>query len=117
MIIWRGWGISAILIAALFNVLMEQLTDNFLAIPDGFKHYRDAHSWVWLVGMWLSAAGCWFAGKALDAHELKNAKIVTDKETGQDIRIIGRNDMFWIPVKWWAVIWFGFGIWFSLSSK
>lgn len=116
MIIWRGYGVLALIVAAICNVAMEQATDGFYGIPEGFRHYREAHGWVWFVGMWASAVGCWFLGRWLEARELKSARVVTDKETGQDLHLIGRNDMFWIPVKWWSIIWALAGVWFAMGK-
>jgi len=115
MIIWRGMGFLALIVAMVMNTALQVATDG-LGIPEGFKHYRDAHGWVWILGMGLSAAGCWFLGKWLEAREVKNGKVVIDKESGQEIRLIRRHDMFWIPVKWWAVIWAVVGVWIVLAK-
>jgi hypothetical protein len=117
MIIWRGYGVLAFIIAVLINLSIEGILEATVGLPKGIIQYRKEHSWVWLVGMGLSGIACWYVGKALDARELKNAKIVTDKETGQDIRLIGRNDLFWIPVKWWSVVWVILGIVLAITDK
>lgn len=116
MIVWRGCGLLALIIGAVINVGIEQLTDNFFLVPEGFKHYRDAHTWAWFVGMLLSAIACWVAGTALEKHALAKAQTVTDRETGQDLRLIGRDDMFWIPVKWWSVVYLALGVWFWVGK-
>lgn len=66
--------------------------------------------------MLISAIACWFAGTALERHALEKAQVVTDKETGQEMRLIGRHDMFWIPVKWWSVIYLVIGVWFGVGK-
>jgi hypothetical protein len=117
MIIWRGWGVLALIIMALTAVAIEGILEATVGLPNGIKQYRVEHPWVWLVSFGLAAVFCWFTGTALERRELKNAKIVTDKETGQDIRLIGRNDMFWIPVKWWSVVYVVLAIVFMVSGK
>jgi hypothetical protein len=117
MIIWRGWGVLALIIMALTAVAIEGILEATVGLPNGIKQYRVEHPWVWLVSFGLAAVFCWFAGTALERRELKNAKVVTDKETGQDIRLIGRNDMFWIPVKWWSVVYVVLAIVFVVSGK
>lgn len=117
MIIWRGWGVIALIIMTLTAVAIEGILEATVGLPNGIKQYRVEHPWVWLVSFGLAAVFCWFAGTALERRELKNAKIVTDKETGQDIRLIGRNDMFWIPVKWWSVVYVVLAIVFAVSGK
>lgn len=117
MIIWRGWGVLALIIMALTAVAIEGILEATVGLPNGIKQYRVEHPWVWLVSFGLAAFFCWFAGTALERRELKNAKVVTDKETGQDIRLIGRNDLFWIPVKWWSVVYVVLAIVFMVSGK
>jgi hypothetical protein len=117
MIIWRGWGVLALIIMAVFGVGMEALLDATVGLPNGIKQYRAEHPWVELVSFGLSAIACWYVGTALERRELKNAKVVTDKETGQDVRLIGRHDLFWIPVKWWSVIWAVAGIYFAVRGQ
>lgn len=114
MIVWRGWGLLALLVAVAINVFFEQWTDRW-GIPDGFRHYRDAYSWVWFVGFALSALACWFLGRWLEARELRHAQVLTDKTTGQDVRLVGRHDMFWIPLKWWSLVWLAVAVWFGLG--
>lgn len=116
MIIWRGWGLLALLLAAACNVGMEQATDAWYGIPEGFRHYREANGWVWLVGMWASAAACWFAGKWFEAYEARNARVVIDKESGNEMHLVRRHDMFWIPIKWWACVWAFVGVWFAMRG-
>lgn len=110
MLIWRGWGFVAILILGIAQAFVgEYLFDTVFGIPEGVKHYRDAHPSVYAVCGILAAIGCWVTGTWLENREIAKGHLVVDKETGQEIRLVGRNDMFWIPVKWWSVIWLVFG--------
>jgi hypothetical protein len=104
MIIWRGWGWLALVVFAIVSVAFDEATNAWFAVPAG-EHYRDAHPWASLLGGLITSAACWYLGKWLEARELAKAQVVIDKETGQEMRLIGRNDMFWIPVKWWSVVW------------
>jgi hypothetical protein len=115
MVIWRGMGILALLVAILINVALNEGANNFFGVPEGFKHYRDAHSWVWLLGMSLSAAACWFLGRWVDARALRNAQVVTDKATGQDMHLVSRHDLFWIPIRWWSLVWLAVGVLMALK--
>ena len=115
MIIWRGMGVLALIIAVVVNLIVNETANSMFGIPDGFKHYRDAHKVIWVVGMGLSALVCWYFGNWLESREIQNGKVVIDKESGQEIRLISRHDMFWIPVKWWSVIRLATGLWLSLS--
>lgn len=110
MIVWRGMGVLALLVAVVINLLVNEAADAALGVPTGFQHYHNAHPALWLVGMGLSAVACWFMGRWLEARELRKAKVLQDPATGESVRLLARHDMFWIPVKWWAVIWSGLGV-------
>jgi hypothetical protein len=44
----------------------------------------------------------WFTGRYF--NNPANDKIVIDKETGQEIRLISsKHTLFWIQMQWWAV--------------
>lgn len=90
MIVWRGMGFLALIVAMIFNVFIQVAIDS-LGIHDGFPHYRDAHRWVWMVGMGLSAVGCWYLGKWLEARDFKNARVVIDQASGHQIRLVSRH--------------------------
>lgn len=112
MLIWRGKGILALLIAVIINVTINEGANALYGIPDGFRHYRDAHPWIWLLGMGLSAVACWYFGLWLETDARRNAKLLLDPDTGQEVRLLSPDDLFWIPIKWWSVIWLGVGLWF-----
>jgi hypothetical protein len=113
MLIWRGKGIFALLIAVLINLIINESSNAYFGIPEGFHHYRDAHQWVWLLGMGLSALACWYLGLWVEADTLRNAKLLLDPETGQEVRVLAAHDLFWIPIKWWAVVWVVAGLWLA----
>jgi|GEM_PF-3233077 len=113
MIVWRGYGWLALMVAVVINVSLNEAANAVFGIPPGVKHYRDAHPVVWLIGMGLSAAACWLLGTWLDAREQRNAKVLVDPSTNQSVKLMSKHDMFWIPIKWWAVVWLLAGLWLS----
>jgi hypothetical protein len=117
MLIWRGWGLIPLILFAIINFLIQWAADSWIGPTEGLKHFSDDHSWVYFLSLTISAIACWLAGTALDKDVLKNAKIVIDKETVQEIRLISANDLFWIPVKWWSVIFVVIGFYMLLSSS
>ena len=46
----------------------------------------------------------------------RGARTVIDKETGNEIHLVRRHDMFWIPIKWWACVWAFVGVWFAMRG-
>lgn len=104
MIIWRGWGWLALAVGVIVGITLDEASNAWFGVPTGM-HYRDTHTWLWLLGGVISAPLCWFLGKWLERRETSKAPTVTDKATGQDMLLVGRNDLFWIPVKWWSLVW------------
>ena len=115
MLIWRGKGLVALVIAVIINVLINEGANAYFGVPEGVKHYREAHPWLWLLGMGLSAIACWYFGVFVEKQDQENAKCLLDPETGQQVRLIERHDLFWIPIKWWSIIWLALGLWLSLN--
>lgn len=96
LLIWRGWGIAVPFIAFGIELLVEMLFSRLTGDP----HFLRTHGWVWLIGMSLSAAAVWMLGCWLAR---KPGRVVIDKASAQEYEIRARHDLFWIPVKWWAV--------------
>lgn len=66
------------------------------------------HSWGIALALLMSSACIWFVGNAL---QNRSARVVIDKETGQEL-VIGRSNhsFFFIPMKYWAIPAFAGGI-------
>ena len=52
-------GVLALVVATALNVLANESANNLFGIPDGVRHYRDPHKYMWFVGMGLPAIACW----------------------------------------------------------
>jgi len=37
--------------------------------------------------------------------------VLVDPSTNQSVKLMSKHDMFWIPIKWWAVVWLLAGLW------
>lgn len=95
MIIWRGWGILVLLIAALFQWLGY-------AISSGLGN-GSLEGDTQIIGYLLflpAAVVIWFLGKYLN-----KPKTYIDKATGQQVYSNGgRHSLFFIPMEYWAFI-------------
>ncbi len=109
MLVWRGWGIGALLLAVVVNLLVQSLIG--AAMGDG--DYGKTHGWTWFVSMGLAAVCVWFAGVKLEA---KPGQVVIDKASGEEFELKAKHDLFWIPFKYWAFVFLGLGVWFALSK-
>lgn len=113
MLIWRGWGLMVLVLGVLGTLVTQLLVERYADMPGSFEAYRDAHRWVWLVSLGSAAAACWWLGQALEARALKRARVLTDAATGEQVQLKGHNDFFWVPIKWWALVYLALAAWFT----
>jgi hypothetical protein len=95
MILWKGWGILALLIPA----ALVAGGDTVLQDVMGSQYNSPV---VKALLLFLSAAAVWMAGRKLNSTPVKN---LIDPETGKVVGIKQAHSMFWIPMQWYAVIW------------
>ena len=85
MIIWRGWGILVVLIAAVGYVVGGYIGYKIIGQKDGVVFGIAA-------GFAMAAVANWFAGRSLNrplqAH---------------DVDVLKRHSFFFIPMEWWSV--------------
>jgi hypothetical protein len=95
-IIWRGWGILAPILALIVWLVPLGLIQSAL----GNANYS-SHSGLFscLFGI-LAAVAIWFVGRALNGVP---GRVLVDPATGQQVILRKHNDLFFIPMQWWAV--------------
>ncbi|MFM7312113.1 MAG: hypothetical protein ACKO0M_02935 [Cyanobium sp.] len=72
------------------------------------KAYYQTQNWPFAISLLVSAIICWFAGTAL---RKRTARIVIDKETGQEMVLQrGYHSFFFIPIHIWGPILVGLAI-------
>ena len=110
MIIWNGFGFVVAIIGfatlILTEVVSELLTKN--------EQFYQENSWVILVGMVIASILTFGFHKLLC---LKKPQIVVDKETGQEIELRGNHSLFFIPVKWWPLVFIILGFIFMFAGS
>jgi hypothetical protein len=98
MIVWRGYGILVLIFTiagyAIGRVGAEQIWGS--PLPNTYRSGAE------LVGMLLAAATVYVLHRALEARQAP--RVMVDKATGQEIEIRPKNDLFFIPVKFWPYI-------------
>ena len=102
MIIWSGLGFLVAVIGFASLILTEFVSEKVT----GDDQFYQEHGWVILVGMLLAA------GLTYGLHRLllQKGRVVIDKETGQEIVLRSSHSLFFIPVKWWPVVFIGLGV-------
>jgi hypothetical protein len=110
MLIWRGFGIMVIVIAAvaLFAAMAagEALWGTPLA-PDKSRL-------TFAIGMAAAAAGVWGFHMLLASRS--SGRTVVDKETGEEIVLRPKHDLFFIPVKYWTFLLLVLGAFFLIPQ-
>ena len=97
IMVWRGWGVAVPFIAAFIHIAVLLAVETISGDPG----YSSTHGWVLMVSMALAATAVWMIGSRM---ERKPGQIVIDKESGQEFELKSKNDLFWIPFKWWAIV-------------
>lgn len=101
MIIFRGWGILSILIAAGCVLLFAYLGKVFW----GSIHANTVQLGAAL-GFFVAAAANWFLGRSLNRPK---------REAGAGV--LNRHSLFFVPMEWASVIMLIAGIFFIISSR
>ena len=103
MIIWRGLGFLVAIIGFVCLVLSEALTES---IFNDDRYYQN-HGWPATAGFALAAGIIWLLGKKLNSGK---ARVLIDKETGEDVLFKKHHDFFFIRMEYWAPILLVIGI-------
>ena len=98
MIIWRGWGILAAV-----TLFVGLLGANFLvdAIADDGTYAENS---LVFGGIGLAAGGAatYLLARWLDARN--PPRRLVDPATGEEVVLHARNDLFFIPMKYWGFV-------------
>lgn len=102
MIIWQGLGFLVVVIAiAAFIVAQIALdaifgTNFFISTP-------------WAKAVWgiVAAIPIWLIGYKLNNRK---GRLLIDPDTNQEVNLVKRHTLFWIPMQYYAPVFFALGI-------
>jgi hypothetical protein len=103
IIVWRGWGI--LVLAILFgcslaaNMLVNHLT--------GTTTYWETHAWPFASALLSAAALMWWVGLLLDRYSVRKS---IDRFTGAPVATKKNHDLFYIPIKYWGLLFLALGL-------
>ena len=97
LLIWKGWGILAVLIPVAFLILSQLGFDAIYS--KGF--YETHSSWIVPLALLLSTPLIYFIGNKLNN---KPGRLLTDPKTNEEIVLKDTHDLFWIPLQYWSFI-------------
>lgn len=106
MIIWRGYGFLIAIFAIVALVLAIAGAEGVWGKPLP----ADKRQLAELLGMLAAALATYGLHFALNRSS--KPRVVVDKETGKEITLVARHDLFFIPVKFWPFVFGGLGVLF-----
>lgn len=103
MIIWKGYGILVLIIAAAIGAL-------FHSIFAGIGSNGDLGA---AIGIILAGIAIWYAGNWFNAPE--KGQTFIDKKSGREVLIKPDHSLFFIKMQYWAFIVGGIGLMMLIS--
>ncbi len=103
MLVWQGLGAYALVIP-LFSIVGGYLAVSAILGADIAKRFGTSVSGIALLG---SAAVLWWMSKKLAARPVRT---LIDQATGEVITLREHHTMFYVPLRYWAILCAGVGI-------
>src|SRR5689334_16934977 len=108
LLIWHGLGILVLPILFVSALLCNLAFDSLFGAG-----YYEAHKWTAGLALFVAAATCWFLGAYLNSRP---PKVVIDKQTDQELILLKRHALFWIPMHFWGLIFLVIGFFVFLAG-
>ena len=104
LLIWRGYGPLVAILAVLGFPIAETVT----ILATGDNNYYAGHVLPQFIGFVLAALIAYGSARILEKTD--KPKILIDKETGKEIVLSRKDEIFFIPVKYVPYIIIAIGI-------
>lgn len=111
MLIWRGYGILVAILTVVSYMVARSIAENLWGIPLP-NEFRPG---VELTAMLLAAGLVYVLHIAI--NRLSEPRVVIDKSTGQEMHLISKHDLFFIPVRFWPYILAVLGVMFFFQRQ
>jgi len=108
MIIWKGWGILALLIPLILSWSIQFLADSVF----GHDFYKTS-TWAMPCVFIFSSFFVFLIGDKLNK---KQGRILIDPKTHENVEIKTSHTFFFIPMQYWGILWIGVGLWMYASN-
>ena len=108
MVVWSGWGILAVVFAALGAIAGIALVDG-----TGGLGYGVSEEVGFALGLIVAAAVNWFVCVWLNRRP---GRQMVDVDTGERIILRRRHRLFWVPMQYWSVAMLVFAVLAVTSS-
>ena len=111
MIVWSGFGFLVLVLGVASLLLTELACKRILGDYEPYLYER--HGWLFLVGMSIAAILTYGLHRLL---LLQKGRVVIDRETGQELILRPGHSFFFIPVKWWPILFLLIGVGVTLGE-
>lgn len=111
MIIWRGFGILALVIVIITFAIGGELC----RVISQNNNYYQQHSWPVTISLILAGIICWFLGKYLNRPQ--NGRVYIDKESGKEVQLRKVHTLFFIKIEYWGIIYAIFGLMYLFMKR
>jgi len=108
MVVWKGWGILALIIPLLISLTVGSIID----AQYGEDFYKNS-SWAMPLVLVLSSIVVFVVGYKINN---KPGKIVIDPENNEQIELKTTHTMFWIPLQYWGIIILAISVWMYIAN-
>jgi hypothetical protein len=108
MVIWKGWGIMALLIPLLCSLLAGTLFDSVY----GENVYKNSDLAMPLV-LAMSGVFVYIFGYQVNSRP---GRILVDPENNEKIELKSTHSMFWIPLQYWSGIIIAVSVWMYVAN-
>jgi hypothetical protein len=96
-IVWSGYGFLVAVVVFGFSLAANFITNS----ATGSGKYWDAHKWPFAVSLLMAGVTCLLVG---GIFRNKNARILIDPETGENVVLRVSHTFFFVPMIWWGPI-------------
>ena len=110
MIFWRGYGILVAVLAFVCLIGGRIAAESMWGTPLPVDKRRLSE----LIGMFVAAAVVY--GLHLALNKSDPPRTLIDKETGKEVVLVPKHDLFFVPVKYWPYVLIAFGVLFFLQG-
>lgn len=94
MIVWRGWGVLALVIAAAPLLLVGLMVDTIA----GAGSFERIYGWAAPPIMLLAAGAIWVVGRRLNGGR----RVLTHERTGERVELRPDHSLFFLKMEYWA---------------
>jgi len=96
MLIWKGMGFLVFVFVLCCSLVTNLVTDFFMG-----EAYWNEHQWPFGASLLVAALLSWAAGHFLVQ---RRARVLIDKNTGEEVVLTPDHSFFFIKMHWWGPI-------------